>query len=223
MTGLDLAQHAAIRHAARVPSLWTKRMSRAVGATIALPALYAAACYVYWTAFAGRLVTITEDQVYQSAAYAPDDLVATCQAYGIKTVIDLRDTKLEEVRAAADAASLAGIEHVHLATKSHPTVAAAEDFLAAMAAAERPVLVHCEHGEGRSVLLCAIYRIEEEGWTNQQAFDGTARLPDSLRCLNALFPGLRRLGVEDTKGKFVRNYVAAKAADRRRRADQPKD
>lgn len=178
-----------------------------------------AICYVKWTAFDGRLITVTEHQVYQSAAYAPDELVATCKHYGIKTVIDLRDTKLPEVEAAADAASAAGIQHVHLATESHPTVAAARAFLSAMESAERPVLVHCEHGEGRSVLLCAIYRMECEGWSNEQAFNGTARLPDSLRCLNGIFPGLRRLGVEDTKGKFVRNYVpAARVADNNRPA-----
>lgn len=162
-----------------------------------------------WTAFDGRLVTVTDDQIYQSAAFAPDDLVATCQQYGIKTVIDLRDTKLDLVTAAASAASAAGVAHVHLATGSHPTVAAARAFLTAMETAERPVLVHCEHGEGRSVLLCAIYRMEIEGWNNEQAFNGTARLPDSLRWLNGLFPGLRRLGVDDTKGRFVRDYVAA--------------
>lgn len=190
----------------------TRRLLRIAIAVILLPLVAASVCYVKWTAFDGRLVTVTDEEIYQSAAYAPDQLVATCKQYGIKTVIDLRDTKLGEVAAAASAASVAGIQHVHLATESHPTVASARAFLSAMATAERPVLVHCEHGEGRSVLLCAIYRMEREGWTNEQAFEGTARLPDSLRWLNELFPGLRRLGVEDTKGKFVRNYVPAAAA-----------
>ncbi|HIE70781.1 MAG TPA: hypothetical protein EYP98_11740 [Planctomycetes bacterium] len=104
---------------------WAKRLLRIGIAAIALPLMAAAICYVKWTAFDGRLITVTEHQVYQSAAYAPDELVATCKHYGIKTVIDLRDTKLPEVEAAADAASAAGIQHVHLATESHPTVAAA--------------------------------------------------------------------------------------------------
>lgn len=186
---------------------WAKRLLRIGIAAIAVPLVVLGITYTKWLTLDGRLATVTPNQVYQSAAYAPEDLVATCQQYDIKTVIDLRDTKLEDVAAAASAARKHDINHVHLATESHPTIASTRAFLDAMATAERPVLVHCEHGEGRSVMLCAIYRIEAEGWTNEQAFNGTARLPDSLRCLTSLFPGLRRLGKDDTKGKFIRNYV----------------
>ena len=186
---------------------WAKRLLRIGIAAIVLPLVVLGGVYTKWLTLDGRLATVTPNEVYQSAAYAPDDLVATCEQYDIKTVIDLRDTKLADVAAAATAAREHNIDHVHLATESHPTIESTRAFLDAMATAERPVLVHCEHGEGRSVMLCAIYRIESEGWSNEQAFNGTARLPDSLRCLTALFPGLRRLGKDDTKGKFIRNYI----------------
>lgn len=185
---------------------WAKRLLKIALVGIVTPTLIAALVYAKWITVDGRLATVTANEVYQSAAYAPDDLVATCKAYDIKTVIDLRDTHLEDVAAAASAAQANDIHHVHLATESHPTVASTRAFLDAMATAERPVLVHCEHGEGRSVMLCAIWRIENEGWSNQRAFDGTARLPDCLRWLTGWFPSLRRLGEEDTKGKFIRNY-----------------
>ena len=72
-----------------------------------------------------------------------------------------------------------------------------------MASAERPVLVHCHHGEGRSVWMCAIHRIQNEGWSNEAAFDGTSRLPDCLRFVTAWFPGLRRFDAAQPKGRMV--------------------
>ena len=32
-----------------------------------------------------------------------------------------------------------------------------------------PVLIHCYHGVGRAQMFSALYRIEYEGWTNQEA------------------------------------------------------
>ena len=78
---------------------------------------------------------------------------------------------------------------------------------------EKPVLVHCQHGEGRSVMLCAVYRMQHEGWSNQQAFDATARLPESLRFLNHWFPGLRRFRENDSKGQFVLHYHPVPATE----------
>jgi len=54
-------------------------------------------------------------------------------------------------------------------------------------------------------MMCAVHRMQNEGWSNKDAFDGTARLPDSLRFLNKWFPSLRRFR-DDTKGRFVLHY-----------------
>lgn len=175
-------------------------------AIVLLPVLAAGLCYGKWIALDNRLVTVTPGAIYQSAAFEPDDLVATCRDHGIKTVIDLRNEVPEAVELAAAAAEKAGITHVSLPTISHPILEQAHAFLDALAAAEPPVLVHCQHGEGRSVMMCAVHRIENEGWSNERAFDGTARLPDALRFLNTPFPALRRFRTEHTKGQFVLNY-----------------
>lgn len=173
---------------------------------MAAPLVLVAACYLKWIACDGRLVTVTAGEIYQSAAFAPGELVDTCREYGIKTVIDLRNERPGDVVAAASAAQQAGLRHVHLPTLSHPTRDAADAFLQVLETAERPVLVHCQHGEGRSVMMCAIHRMQNEGWSNAQAFDGTARLPDCLRVLNELFPSLRRFRSEHSKGQFVLDY-----------------
>ena len=36
-----------------------------------------------------------------------------------------------------------------------------------------PVLLHCYHGVGRAQLFSAIYRMEYEGWSNQDAREQT--------------------------------------------------
>ncbi|MFT4512118.1 MAG: hypothetical protein ACI91B_000805, partial [Planctomycetota bacterium] len=161
--------------------LTPKRLIRLGLTALLLPLVAAAFCYGKWVTVDNRLVTVTPGAIYQSAAFAPDDLVATCGDYGIKTVIDLRNELPDAVLQAAAAAAKAGISHVHLPTISHPMLGEAHAFLDALAKAERPVLVHCQHGEGRSVMMCAVHRIQNEGWSNAQAFDGTVRLPDGLR------------------------------------------
>jgi protein tyrosine phosphatase (PTP) superfamily phosphohydrolase (DUF442 family) len=189
-----------------------KRLLRLPLVTALIALVATAISYGKWITVDNRLVTVTPGAIYQSAAFAPDDLVATCQEYGIKTVIDLRNEAPNAVLEAATASAAAGIVHVNLPTLSHPILDEAHAFLDTLAQAEPPVLVHCQHGEGRSVMMCAVHRIQNEGWNNAQAFDGTARLPDELRFLNTLFPSLRRFREEQNKGRFVLNYTPRKHA-----------
>lgn len=186
-----------------------KTAVKSLTAGAALCVLGAGAYYVKWCVADAKFATITPGAVYQSAASAPKDLVAACAAHGIRTVIDLRDEDLAAITANASAARTAGIDHVHLPTRSWPFPEEVEAFLETLSGCERPVLVHCEHGEGRSVLMCAMHRIANEGWSNEAAFDGTCRLPDGLRFLNGWFPGLRRFNPEHPKGRFVRSYRPA--------------
>lgn len=188
-------------------SKWLRRLLKIALVAVLAPVLFAAGCYVKWCACDSRLSTITPGTVYQSAAFASEDLVDVCQQHGIRTVIDLRDSQPDESAANAAAADKAGVCHIHVPTETHPTSESVAAFLAAMDRAERPVLVHCQHGEGRSVMMCAIHRIQNEGWTNQGAFDGTVRLPDGLKFLSSWFPGLRRFRESHPKGRFVLGYV----------------
>jgi uncharacterized protein (TIGR01244 family) len=198
---------------------WLRRLLKVALVAVLAPVLLAAACYVKWCVCDSRLATITPGTVYQSAAFAPDELVDVCRDHGIRTVIDLRDDHPGEVAANAAAVADAGLCHIHLPTETHPTSESVAAFLAAMDRAPRPVLVHCQHGEGRSVMMCAIHRIQNEGWTNEGAFDGTARLPDGLKFLNCWFPGLRRFRESHPKGRFVLGYV--KVAEATAPRDQP--
>lgn len=47
--------------------------------------------------------------------------------------------------------------------------------LAYIEAAPKPVYVHCQHGEDRTGLLVAAYRIKKQGWAPQQAYQEALR------------------------------------------------
>ncbi|MCA8949508.1 MAG: dual specificity protein phosphatase family protein [Planctomycetes bacterium] len=171
-------------------------------AAIAAMALY----YAKWEYVDHRFVTISADRVYQSAAMPAPTIVATMRDHGIKTVLDLRDVDQELIDAEATAVGEAGLTHVHLPMPLDPDANDVQAFLAAMDHADKPVLVHCKHGQGRSVLMCAIYRIEEEGWSNAAAFDATARLPEGLAFLHTLIPPLFRFRADSAKGSLLLAY-----------------
>ena len=90
---------------------------------------------------------------------------------GIKTVIDLRkDSKRE----APEWARAAGLNYINLPlVASKPaTEEQTTEFLKLVNDPNNwPVYVHCKGGRHRTGALTAIYRITNDGWTADQAFD----------------------------------------------------
>jgi protein tyrosine/serine phosphatase len=88
---------------------------------------------------------------------------------GVRTVVNLRSTHDDEAAAAA------GLDVVAIPMPSFPKIdAPTEDevrtFLdVATDPARLPVFVHCAHGKDRTGTMCALYRIEVEGWTPERA------------------------------------------------------
>lgn len=190
---------------------------RCAAAVVLLPLAIGGLYYGKWALVDHRLVTITPGTVYQSAAIPADEIGDTIRDNGIKTVIDLREDERDLMSAEQKAVDAAGSRYLNVPMPVEPSAADVDAFLAAMATAERPVLVHCQHGEGRSVLMCAIHRIQNEGWSNQGAFAGSSRLPDGLRWLSQVVPALGRFKPDSTKGHMVLDYVKKPAAEERPR------
>ena len=69
-------------------------------------------------------------------------------------------------------------------------------FLDLMRTDPFPVLIHCHDGFGRSVLFSALYRIEFEGWSNEEA-----------RRATRLFPWWGSFKPGSAKGDYLRCYV----------------
>lgn len=99
---------------------------------------------------------------------------ATLKAMGVKTVIDMRTTASEqkEVEAAGMRAIAIPIEMTRdgLREKVDRVVALMAD------PANQPVYIHCRHGQDRTGIVVAAYRMKQQGWsladaeTEMQAF-----------------------------------------------------
>lgn len=127
---------------------------------------------LYWEKVQHRFTVVTEHQLYQSAEMPPDELLELARNHGIRTVVDLRLTEDSREDIAAQAAALAGtdVENIHLPAHHVPDEATVMRFLEIVGdPAKRPVLVHCQHGTGRSVLFSSLFRIEFENWDNETA------------------------------------------------------
>jgi protein tyrosine phosphatase (PTP) superfamily phosphohydrolase (DUF442 family) len=170
-------------------------------AVAALCILASVVACLWWVLGADRVRTIAEGSVYQSGVLAPDDLREEVRRLGIRTVIDLREP-WEEVKSEREVLSALGVEHVHMPTGQIPEDSTVSRFLDLMSnPATYPVLIHCHHGTGRSVLFSAIYRIEFQGWDREQARLATR---SSLRWLS---PGAS-FAVDAPKGVYLLKYAA---------------
>lgn len=179
-----------------------KRLGLLLAGILLLGGLIAAAGYGYWVYVDHRFYTVTEGQVYRSGAMPPDILQNKIKRYGIKAVIDFRKT-MDAVAAEHNALTQAGVRHFSLPTGQVPTEKTVKAFLEIMDDRDnRPVLIHCHHGEGRAVLFAAIYRIEYEGWQN-----------DDARKASRLILYKSGFSLNSRKGKFLLNYVPRSRLD----------
>ena len=91
--------------------------------------------------------------------------------FGVKTVIDLRKDSIEQ---AQEWARAAGLEYINipLTTKRAATEQQTAYFLKLVNDPARwPVFVHCKGGRHRTGEMTAIYRITNDGWTADQAYE----------------------------------------------------
>ena len=141
--------------------------------------------YVYDVHFNYNFKEISENKVYKSGVIPPNKIASYVKNHNITSVIDLRfpHTKdkinnpeiPEELTAEKEAVEkLEGVTYFNLGTDQVPTQDTIDEFLQIMDDPENyPVLLHCYHGVGRAQLFSAIYRLEYEGWSNQEAREQT--------------------------------------------------
>lgn len=176
------------------------RRRRIVLAMVGLCVLASALTYIWWDTRRDRIRTISEGRVYQSGEFAPDKLREEVRRLGIRTVIDLREPP-EVAERERQALAATDARYVNLPTAWEPKQDTIDRFVEMMRdPTVYPVLVHCKHGTGRSVLFSAIYRVEFEGWDNERARLAT-RSP-----LRWLTPG-GSFAVDAPKGKILLGYV----------------
>ncbi|MFC6877458.1 dual specificity protein phosphatase family protein [Flavobacterium myungsuense] len=132
--------------------------------------------------------TITEGKVYKSGVIPPDEIESYVKKYNIKSIVDLRMPGTNDLilnpeapgELAAEKAAVAKIEGLNYYSNPSdqvPTNKNIEIFTKIMDdKANYPVLIHCYHGTGRAEMYSAIYRIEYENFTNDEARKGVRTL-----------------------------------------------
>lgn len=91
------------------------------------------------------------------------DGYATLKAMGIRTVIDMRTTESEKAQVEA-----AGMRAIALPIEmSRDGLKGKVDKVVALMAdpANQPVYVHCRHGQDRTGIIVAAYRMKQQGWS----------------------------------------------------------
>lgn len=124
-----------------------------------------------------HLYAVRHGVLYRSAQLPPAGLQRAVRDLGIRTVVNLRDGVSDPDRAEEDFCKSNGLRFVRIPQTSWlggqrvaPATAGLEQFLDLLREpANHPILIHCYRGVHRTGGYVAIYRMEVEGWSNEQA------------------------------------------------------
>lgn len=111
-----------------------------------------------------NLHKITE-QLYRCAQPTPEEM-ATLEKMGIKTVINLRDIHNDIEKAQATRLRLL---HIEMSAQDIETERIARVLALLRETEHAPFVIHCQHGADRTGVVCAMYRMVEQGWSRDDA------------------------------------------------------
>lgn len=178
-------------------------------------AIIAGGNFVYKKHINHNFEEISKNKVYKSGVIPPDQIARFVDNYNLKSIIDLRFPGTEDLinnpeipeellaeKEAID--NIDGVNYINLGTVQVPNEETVQKFLEIMDDENNyPVLIHCHHGEGRAPLFSALYRIEYEGWSNEEA-----------RAKTRLFLTGSSFDDGAPKGDFLKNYQSKKNKDK---------
>lgn len=168
---------------------------------------------IYQIHFNYRFTEVSKGKVFSSGVIPPDKIEGYVKKHGIKTIIDLRDGRIQDklnpgltadiIKEKEAIKKIDGVEHINIPSLQIPTEQTLDKFYEVMSdSTVYPVLIHCYHGVGRAVLYSALYRIEYEGFSNEEARNNT-RFP-------VLFSNFDK---NTDKGKYLTNYKKKISSD----------
>ncbi|HKA07373.1 MAG TPA: tyrosine-protein phosphatase, partial [Gemmataceae bacterium] len=176
-----------------------------------IPTAYACHRLTTWRHF-----HVVEDRrLYRSGQLTPTALDQVIRDHGIKTVICLRNLAREGDTELKDAeerwCAERGINYVRLTPAAWDSPAGRQNldrFLHIIDDRARgPVLIHCFAGLHRTGVYCAVYRMERQGWTNDEAIEEMFEIGYFQKDPTAL--------------AFLRDYVPIRAAHEAERSKRP--
>lgn len=130
--------------------------------------------YVAYHRLPRRFATVEPNVLYRSGQPTPQHIDRLISEYDLRTLLVVRKGDGKRVPAEIDYARQKGVNVVHIPIDSRRPVSDAEIerfFECVDDPANQPVLVHCAAGRHRTGLVCALYRIERQGWTVDQALE----------------------------------------------------
>lgn len=161
----------------------------------------------YQTHLNHNFETISKDRFYKSGVIPTNELADYINKHNIKTIIDLRvigseDRKLnpETAKQISDeqlaVAEMPQVEYINIPSEQVPDEATVARYLSVIDDESKyPILVHCHHGTGRAVLYSALYQIEKEGLSPEQARQKTHTIT-----------AFSNFDKQSPKGKFLLSY-----------------
>ncbi len=138
----------------------TRRVARGalwlVAAGVGAATLYAALAVAR-----GNLHTVVEGELYRSATLSGPQLEAALTDFKLRTIVNLRGAAPDKAwyREEARLAAAHGVTLIDLSWSARRELTDAEvaEFMARLADAPRPILIHCRSGADRTGLAAALY------------------------------------------------------------------
>jgi len=121
-----------------------------------------------------RLAVVDEGVLYRSGQPSTSQIANLVEDFGIRTIIIVREGSSRRVPNEKEAAEQLGLHVAHIPIKSRqpiPDEQVAEFFRYVDDPEHQPALVHCSAGRHRTGYLCAMYRIERQGWSVDRAVE----------------------------------------------------
>ncbi|WP_298225131.1 dual specificity protein phosphatase family protein [Flavobacterium sp.] len=158
-----------------------KKNLKIVGFVLLAVVLIFAGKYVYDMNINHNFETITEGKVYKSGVIPPDEIKDYVNKYHIKSIVDLRfpgtadlinnpEIPAELTAEKEAVAKIPGVNYFNNGSDQVPKQENLDSFFKIMDNPDNyPVLIHCYHGVGRAEMYSAIYRIEYENFSNEEA------------------------------------------------------
>jgi tyrosine-protein phosphatase SIW14 len=128
----------------------------------------------FFRAYPKRFAVVEDRVLYRSAQPTARQIANLAADYRIRTLLIVREGDSERVTEEVEYARAHGLNVVHIPVKSRepiPDEQVRAFFRCVDDPANRPVLMHCSAGRHRTGFLCALYRLERQGWTLDRAVD----------------------------------------------------
>ena len=158
---------------ARQVSLRRRRLV-VVGCLLVVLAGSGLAVGLWQTRFPKRFAVVEPGVLYRCAQPKTGQIKRLVEAYGIKTLLIVREGSSRKVPDEKEYAEANGLNVVQIPIVSRDDIPPdhIQQFFACVDdPTKRPVLVHCSAGLHRTGFLCALYRVERQGWELSLAID----------------------------------------------------